>query len=256
MEILDLILGRQRLTLTETQRALVLQKGKFSDVLGAGEHVQPRKNVEITTYDLDTPRFHSVYADALIRTRPDLVDRHLVVVETRADEVKIVHRNGRAYEVITPDHRALYWVDAGDWTVETVSLADSHAVDTRLAQRLLRSGLTRQLTSAEVAEGKVGILSVDGVVEAELQAGTYWFWQLGRKHIVKLVDTRWQTHEVTGQEVLTADRVTLRVNLAADYRVTDPMVAARAVKDFVEALHLAMQLAFRIPQPYRPEVHR
>lgn len=60
---------------------------------------------------------------------------------------------------------------------------------------------------------------------------------LGRKHVVKLVDSRWQTHEVTGQELLTADRVTLRVNLAADYRV----VATSAVKDFSEAL----QLAFR-----------
>jgi regulator of protease activity HflC (stomatin/prohibitin superfamily) len=44
---------------------------------------------------------------------------------------------------------------------------------------------------------------------------------------------------------LTADRVTIGVNLAADDRVTDPMVATRSVKDFAEALHLALQLAFR-----------
>jgi regulator of protease activity HflC (stomatin/prohibitin superfamily) len=78
-----------------------------------------------------------------------------------------------------------------------------------------------------------------------LVPGTYWYWMLGRKHLVKLVDTRWQTHEVTGQELLTADRVTLRVNLTADYRVTDPKVAVTAVKDYAEALHLAVQLAFR-----------
>ncbi|MCH2163632.1 MAG: slipin family protein [Marinovum sp.] len=59
------------------------------------------------------------------------------------------------------------------------------------------------------------------------------------------MDTRWQTHEVTGQELLTADRVTLRVNLAADYRVVDPLRAVREVKDFADALHLALQLAFR-----------
>ena len=245
MRVLDLILGHQRLTLTETQRALVLRKGKFSDILGAGQHVLPRRNVEIVSYNLDTPRFHSVYAEALIRTRPDLVEAHLMVVETGADEVKVVNRNGRAIEVITPDIRALYWHDAGVWTVDTVSLAETHEVDAGLARRLMRSGLTGQLTAHEVAEGKVGILSVDGVVTRELGAGTYWFWQLGRKHVVKLVDTRWQTHEVTGQELLTADRVTLRVNLAADYRVTDPMVATKAVKDFGEALHLALQLAFR-----------
>ena len=245
MRILDLILGRHRLTLSETERALVLRKGKFSDILTAGEHVLPRRKVEVQMHDLDTPRFTSVYADALIRTRPDLVEAHLTVVETGADEVKIVNRNGRAYEVVTQDHRAVYWTDAGDWTVDTVSLAETHEVSARLAERLMRSGLTKALTSVEVADGKVGILSVDGVVTKVLEPGTYWYWVLGRKHVVKLVDTRWQTHEVTGQELLTADRVTLRVNLAADYRVVDPMVATKVVKDFAEALHLALQLAFR-----------
>ncbi|MDJ0638622.1 MAG: slipin family protein [Paracoccaceae bacterium] len=245
MRVLDLILGRHRLTLNETERALVLRKGRFADILGAGEHVLPRRNVDVVKYTLEAPRFLSAYEDALLRTRPDLVERHLTVVETGADEVKVVNRNGRAYELVTPDHRMVYWTEAGDWTVDTVSLEETHEVDAGLARRLMRSGLTRALTSNEVADGKVGILSVDGVVERVLEPGTYWFWNLGRKHLVKLVDTRWQTHEVTGQELLTADRVTIRVNLAADYRVVDPMVAITAVKDFAEALHLALQLAFR-----------
>lgn len=245
MRILDLILGRERLILRETERAVVLRMGRLDAILGAGEHVLPRRNTEVEKHDLSTPRFNSAYADALIRTRPDLVERHLMVVETGADDVKIVNRNGRANEVLTPDHRALYWLDAGDWTVDAVSLAETHTVEAGLAERLMRSGLTRALTSVEVADGKVGILSVDGVVAKVLDPGTYWYWVLGRKHVVKLVDTRWQAHEVTGQELLTADRVTIRVNLTADYRVTDPMVAVTTVKDYADALHLALQLAYR-----------
>ena len=245
MRILDLILGRERLILTETERAIVLRKGRLDAILGAGEHVLARRKTEVQKHDLSTPRFISVYAEALVRTRADLVEAHLMVVETGADEVKIVNRNGRAHEVITPDTRALYWLDAGEWTVDTVELGETHEVEDRLAKRLMRSGLTKAMTSVEVADGKVGILSVDGVISRVLEPGTYWFWMLGRKHVVKLVDVRWQTHEVTGQELLTADRVTLRVNLTADYRVTDPMVAVTAVKDYAEALHLAVQLAFR-----------
>ncbi|MEL6204291.1 MAG: slipin family protein [Pseudomonadota bacterium] len=241
----DWILGRQRLTLTETQRALVLRKGVFHAILSAGEHVLPRDQVTWQVHNLGTSQFQSPYKEALLRTRPDLVEAHLTVVEAGADEVKIVNRNGRAYEVVTPDHRSVYWTEAGEWTVDTVSLAETHQVEAWLAKRLMRAKLTGALTSAEVSEGKVGILMVDGVVDRVLEAGTYWFWNLGRKHLVKLVDTRWQTHEVAGQELLTADRVTLRVNLTAEYRVVDPLEAVRAVKDFTEALHLALQLAFR-----------
>ena len=244
-QVLDMILRRQRLTLTETERALVLRKGTFHAILGAGEHVLPARDVEVQKHTLVAPRFVSVYEDALLRTRPDLVEGHLTVFETGADEVKVVDRNGRAYEVVTPDHRQVYWTDAGDWSVQTVPLTDTHVVEDRLAKRLMRSGLTKAMTSVEVTDGKVGVLTVDGVVERLLDPGNYWFWQLGRKHVVKLIETRWQTHDVVGQELLTADRVTLRVNLTADYRVVDPLVAIRAVKDFAEALHLALQLAFR-----------
>ena len=244
-QVLDMILRRQRLTLTETERALVLRKGTFHAILGAGEHVLPARDVEVQKHTLVAPRFVSVYEDALLRTRPDLVEGHLTVFETGADEVKVVDRNGRAYEVVTPDHRQVYWTDAGDWSVQTVPLTDTHVVEDRLAKRLMRSGLTKAMTSVEVTDGKVGVLTVDGIVERLLDPGTYWFWQLGRKHVVKLIETRWQTHDVVGQELLTADRVTLRVNLTADYRVVDPLLAMRAVKDFAEALHLALQLAFR-----------
>ena len=51
--------------------------------------------------------------------------------------------------------------------------------------------------------------------------------------------------EAAGQEVLTADKVTLRVNLVAEYRVADPVKAATAVADFAEALRLSVQLAYR-----------
>ncbi|MEQ9675781.1 MAG: slipin family protein, partial [Roseovarius indicus] len=75
--------------------------------------------------------------------------------------------------------------------------------------------------------------------------GTHAFWKLGRRVAVKHVDLRLRTHEVTGQEILTKDRVTIRVNLTAEFRVVDPERAVSAVKDFEEALHRALQLAFR-----------
>jgi regulator of protease activity HflC (stomatin/prohibitin superfamily) len=62
---------------------------------------------------------------------------------------------------------------------------------------------------------------------------------------VKQIDTRWRVHDVTGHEILTRDRVTSRVNLSAAYRVVDPARAVSVVKDFDEALHRAIALAFR-----------
>ena len=101
------------------------------------------------------------------------------------------------------------------------------------------------LTQVEVAEGHTGLLTVDGVLVDQLALGAHAFWKVGRNVGVKQIDLRQRTHEVTGQEILTKDRVTIRVNLSADYRVIDPVTAVGAVKDFDQALHRALQLAFR-----------
>ncbi|CAN7295899.1 slipin family protein [Devosia sp. LjRoot16] len=66
-----------------------------------------------------------------------------------------------------------------------------------------------------------------------------------RKVVVKVIDLRRQSLDVTGQEILTRDRVTLRVNLAAEYQVVDAVKAATTVKDFADALYRALQFAFR-----------
>ena len=62
---------------------------------------------------------------------------------------------------------------------------------------------------------------------------------------MKVVDLRRQSLDVAGQEILTRDRVTLRVNLAADYQVIDAVKAATTVKDHADALYRALQFAFR-----------
>lgn len=245
MTLIDFVMGRRMLTLTETERALVMRKGRFDTILGPGRHGIARRNTQVLRFDMSEPHFTSDYIDALLKTRPDLVEQHLTEVRTGPDEVAILNRDGRAFEVVTPDQRTFVWTDAGPWTVDRVDLSEGHEVPVALAQRLMRSGLTRALTSTEVPAGHVGILSVDGVVMRQVASGTHWFWMLGRKHLIKLVDTRWQAHEVGGQEILTRDRVSLRVNLSADYRVTDPMRAVAEAKDFVAALHLSLQLAFR-----------
>ena len=107
------------------------------------------------------------------------------------------------------------------------------------------AGLARALTTVEVPQAHVAILTVGGVREAVLEPGTHRFWVTGRKIAARLVDLRWRAHDVTGHEILTKDRVSLRVNLMADFRVTDPVKATEAVHDFEEALHRALALAFR-----------
>ncbi len=58
-------------------------------------------------------------------------------------------------------------------------------------------------------------------------------------------DTRVNTLEVSGQEILTKDKVSLRINLTATYQLTDVEAAVRAVKDPLDYLYKEVQFGLR-----------
>ncbi|WP_300442679.1 slipin family protein [uncultured Mameliella sp.] len=244
-QMIDALTGRERVTLTETQRMLVLVNGRFDALLGPGEHLVPRDNCTREVHSIDRLRFTSTFDRALFRSRPDLVEGHLTEVRTGSEDIAIVLRDGRPMQVLFPEEREVFWTDAGPFTVDRFDLASDPGVDATLARRLDRAGLGRALTTVTVAEGHVGMLHFDGVLIRRLPPGVHRFWAVGPRVTARLVDMRTRAHEVAGQEILTKDRVTIRVNLTAIFRVTDPERAVSTVSDFEETLHRAVQLVFR-----------
>ncbi len=234
--------GRVPVTVTETERVLVLRDGQAERLLGPGRHWIRRVRTNTVCFELDRKRLDTRLLDAMLRVD---TERHLTEVTVAEDAVAMVSWNGKLAEVLTPGTRAVYWTEAGDLTVEHVSVADTHEVAAPLARSLMRANMSRMLTSHEVPAGFVGMLTEDGVFTRQLGPGTVWFWMIGRKHAVRLIDTRAMAIEVNGQEVLTRDRVSVRVNLTATFRVTDPQAAFNGAKDFTEVLHRALGLAFR-----------
>jgi regulator of protease activity HflC (stomatin/prohibitin superfamily) len=59
------------------------------------------------------------------------------------------------------------------------------------------------------------------------------------------VDMRRQPLLLSGQEMLTADAISVRLNLAAEYRVVDGEAALHRVANYVTALYTALQLLLR-----------
>ncbi len=244
VKLLDVLTGTKRVVVTENQRALVLEKGRFADILKAGEH-RLKKSAQVHMFDLNTPEFATPLKDALNRERPELAEAHLLRVTAGDGEVKVISREGRVRFVLGPSNQNTLWLDAGPWEVESFDITEDLAIAPKLGQRLWKAGFPKSVAAVAVPDGWVGLLEVDGSFTRVLPAGTHHFWAVAQMVKAKLVDTRWRAHDVTGQEILTKDRVTLRVNLAADFRVADPLKAVTTVKDFEEALHRALQFAFR-----------
>jgi regulator of protease activity HflC (stomatin/prohibitin superfamily) len=82
-----------------------------------------------------------------------------------------------------------------------------------------------------------------GRYTATLGPGQYWI--LSSFSSVVPVDIRPEFLTIQGQDVLSADGVTLKVSLAAEYQVADPNVAINKNASFKTSLYLTLQMALR-----------
>lgn len=246
-ELIDRLMGRKRVLISENERAVWLYKGEVRGLLGPGEHLIRDRNgsAVVEVQRIGSGLFASAYEQAVLDKLPDAVAAHLTVVRTRASEVAVIERDGIITFVLGPDTRLIVWRDAGPWTATVIDIATDARVETGLLKRLQKAGKAQLVQTIEVDEGKTALVSIDGRLVERLAAGVYGYWTPGRKIGAKLIDLTRQSLDVTGQEVLTRDRVTLRINIAAEYRVVDPVLAVTSVKDFADALYRALQFAFR-----------
>jgi regulator of protease activity HflC (stomatin/prohibitin superfamily) len=94
-----------------------------------------------------------------------------------------------------------------------------------------------------VKEHERGLRFRRGHLVGEVGPGKYWL----RPSIDELVvlDVRRRQIVVSGQEVLTADRVPLKVSLIAEFTVADARKAVIVSENYVDALYGRLQLALR-----------
>ena len=94
-----------------------------------------------------------------------------------------------------------------------------------------------------IFEYQRGLRYSKGRYAATVPPGLYWVFPAFTS--VVPVDVRPEFITITGQDVLSADGVTLKVSLASEFEVIDPNVAVNRNANFRNALYLTLQMALR-----------
>ena len=234
-----------RTYIRQHELGLVFRHGDLRRVLAPGSWFVPERFLPGTTIrrvdTLDT-RFNHPQLDVLVR-QPSLRDR-LVVVDLAEDERAIVWRDGRLFDFVGAG-RFAYWNTPYTLKVETFSVAD---VEFRHGQRdavLAFPGAKSQLAAVDVEPHERLLVRRGGELLGTYGPGRNAFWSRGGLVTWKPVDLREQIADVQGQEIMTADKVTLRLNLVVSWRVTDPVLATSVVDNVAGAVYREAQLALR-----------
>ncbi|MCH5583566.1 slipin family protein [Shimazuella sp. AN120528] len=99
-------------------------------------------------------------------------------------------------------------------------------------------------TYHDVRSYEQGILYYDNVVQKVLDPGSYIFWKSPVQVTVQNMDLRQQQIDMTGQEIMTEDKISMRLNFVCHYKVTDPLRVVQ-IKSFEEQVYIVLQLILR-----------
>jgi len=111
---------------------------------------------------------------------------------------------------------------------------------------LAHSESTKHFEGVQVPPHEEVLVYRDGALLEKVREGLHVYWKGTGKIAWKSVDLREQTADVAGQEIMTADKVTLRLNAVVTYRIADAKTAVSATDDVRQALYREAQLALRI----------
>ncbi|MBR1154957.1 slipin family protein [Bradyrhizobium sp. JYMT SZCCT0428] len=233
-------------TVKDGERALLTRNGRLERVLGPGRHrlFDPRNELAAEIFKVVRAEFPAERYLVLKAARPDLAAELFEMVETKADEVAIVNLDGRPMQLMTPWQARVYWKVATSVDVERIDMtADPRVTARHLA--MIDRNRSVVVTEAVVENHEAGLLFVEGRLLERLAPGRHAFWIVGRKIEVKRLDLRPQAVEITAQEMLTKDRIALRVTLTAFRRIVDPERVVAVVPDVDAWLYRLVQFAIR-----------
>lgn len=241
----------KKITLRKGQLGLLSKDGDYYQILEAGEHRMPWFNApNVLVINSDGSAVEKALAENLRRFQPEWVDRYCLQADMAENEVGALYLYGVLQEIIPPLTRRLYWR-----TDNTLTLIRIDTRQVRVPDEVLKAAL--QPRQGEVVKGReavlavqvpawhVGVLKIDGETQALLPPGLTGWWKINHLIEAEVVDTRLQALEVGGQEILTKDKVNLRLNLTANWRYSDVLKSFGQLTKPVEHLYRELQFALR-----------
>lgn len=223
------------------EKGLLYKNGVFKAILNSGKyHVFGDTTIEpVSIFQALVPVGCSI--DTIMQTEEGR--EKLSLIEVSDNEVCLHYLNGNFKEIFTAGRYA-FWEDAGDHVFRKVN-TDNPEIGYALTANEISAISEDLYTEIQVGPHEAARLYFDNKFMGMLDPGTYRFWKGKVNVTVEHEDLRTRQLSITGQDILTADKVGLRVNFILFFKINDPRRIAEVTDNLENYLYSMAQLALR-----------
>ena len=233
-----------KMIVKDNERAFLYRNGVFTKMLAPGKHWIWSFFLGETAQNVVAEGKLDFLGMNLTVLRKDVeFEKSVAVIEVPDNCLAVRFEDGRIAGVLKPGTH-IYWNIFKKNTFEIVDITDPESAG-KLPVLYMTYMPSDCYTKIEIGDGETGLLFYDGVFQRTLSPGRYFYWNYNTKVTAQTVDTRVQQFEISGQEILTADKVSLRINFACSFQVADPVSIVSKLKDYKTQIYVLVQLILR-----------
>lgn len=204
----------------EQECGYLIQNGKFIRLLSAGKY----QFIKAWGYEVINVPLTGEVKNMNIPYEVLMQDQNFkdMVVKVEIPDTSIaIHFVNKAYQDVITKQEAYYWNVYQKHTFQIIDITNPDMDETlpRMYRELMPAKFYKKIV---VKDGETGLLYYDNRMEKRLGQGTYFFWNYGQEVTCKIFNLKIQQLEIGGQEILTADKVSVRLNVTLNYRIVDP----------------------------------
>lgn len=226
------------------EMGLLFREGEFKGLLREGTHwfFDPLGKVHVDLVSQRDPWLVHEKLDLIVKS--GALESRAIVLDLQDHERGLVWIENR-FSHILPAGLYAYWTGQKAVRVEIIDARQVRFEHAEFKVIVRSPHAARVLDICSVGRDRVGVLFIDGRYAETLGPGEYAFWRGPADARIVEVDLRETMVDIAGQEIMTADKVTLRLNAVVTYKVADARKAVSQTEDVKQALYCETQLVLR-----------
>lgn len=231
-----------RIRIRDDERGLLFKDGNYVRHLQSGTYFfWPFSQYDVVIMNVNKP-FTVMDKDLNLFLRDQNLLKELIVIDVKDYELVLHFEDGKLADI----HRAgkyAFWNVLKRHEFKVIDTRQPE-VDPALHSYMSYPKLANCFKYSDVATYEKGLLYFDNRFQKILEPGVYYFWNGPVAVTVTKVDLRQQQIDMAGQEIMTEDKVTLRLNFVCQYKIVDPCKVIE-IKAHEEQLYILLQLILR-----------
>ena len=230
-----------KIIINENERGFLFKNGKFQRMLVPGKHSIKTRIGETHQITPVNDQIDAKNVDIRVLLRDKTFAANITVIDVPDCHIAIYNKDGRIVGALSPG-KYYFWNIFHKFTFQLINTSLPRVALPKETMPLIPPNLFSRI---EIPEGQTGLLYFDGKYQEKLSSGSYYYWTGAIKVTCQLIDLRTQQLDINSQEILTADKIPLRLNFVCTYKIIDPIRIYNSLKNYSDQIYVVTQLALR-----------